>query len=105
MGTLYSGYFGTGLRLIKLNILSFFTLNDFNLNTGTTAKKEIMKSHLTKHYKDIRDVKLQYDESRNKIQSNIGIFLDSTKLKIIWIKVATFSNDAFQSYYDLFQVN
>ena len=39
MGTLYSGYFGTGLRLIKLNILSFFTLNDFNLNTGTTAEK------------------------------------------------------------------
>ena len=29
------------------------------------------------------------------------IFLDSTKLKI----VQHFSNDAFQSYYDLFQVN
>ena len=64
-----------------------------------------MKNHLTKHYKDIRDLKLKYDESTNKIQSNIGIFLGSTKLKIIWIKVSTFSNDAFQSYYDLFQVN
>ena len=82
MGTLYSGYFGTGLRLIKLNILSFFTLNDFNLNTGTTAKKEIMKSHLTKHYKDIRDFKLQYDESRNKIQPIKEFFLTAQNLKL-----------------------
>ena len=37
-------------------------------------------------------------------ESNI-IFLDSTKLKIVWIKITTFSNDAFQSYYKLFQVN
>ena len=32
------------------------------------------------------------------------IFLDSTKLKIVWEKIATFLKDAFQSYYDLFQV-
>ena len=31
MGNLYSGYFGTGLCLIKLNISLFFTLNDSNL--------------------------------------------------------------------------
>ena len=33
------------------------------------------------------------------------IFLDSTKLKIVWIKITTFLNDTFQSCYDLFQVN
>ena len=32
MGTLYSGYFGTGLHLIKLNIFLVFTLKDFNLS-------------------------------------------------------------------------
>ena len=32
------------------------------------------------------------------------IFLDSTKLKIVW-KKQNFSNNVFQSYYDLFQVN
>ena len=32
------------------------------------------------------------------------IFLDILKLKVAWIKI-TFLNDAFQSYYDLFQVN
>ena len=31
-----------------------------------------MKNNLTKHYNDIRDLKLQYD-TKNKIQSNIGI--------------------------------
>ena len=31
-------------------------------------------------------------------------FLDSTKLKIVW-KKQNFSNNVFQSYYDLFQVN
>ena len=30
-------------------------------------------------------------------------FLDSIKLKIVWIKITI--NDAFQSYYDLFEVN
>ena len=37
-----------------------------------------MKNHLTKHYNDIRDLKLQYDDTKNKIQSNIGIIF--TKL-------------------------
>ena len=32
MSTLDSGYFGTGLRSIKLNILLFFTLNDSKLS-------------------------------------------------------------------------
>ena len=35
-------------------------------------------------------------------------FLDSTKLKTVWIKITFFKhfpNNAFQSYYDLFQVN
>ena len=41
----------------------------------------------------------------NKNTSHRKIKKSISKLKIIWIKVTTFSNDAFQSYYDLFQVN
>ena len=48
-----------------------------NDNKITTAEKEIMKNHLTKH---IRDLKLQYDDTRNKIQSNTGIIF--TKILI-----------------------
>ena len=33
------------------------------------------------------------------------IFIDSIKLKILGKKSQHFLNDAFQSYYDLFQVN
>ena len=33
------------------------------------------------------------------------MFIDSTKLKSVWIKLQHFSNDAFQSYFDLFQGN
>ena len=39
------------------------------------------------------------------MQSVSIIFLDNTKLKIVWIKITTFFNDAFQSYYDFCQVN
>ena len=44
------------------------------------------------------------DESKTNAEDK-WVFLDSTKLKIVWIIITTFSNDAFQSYYDLFQVN
>ena len=44
------------------------------------------------------------DESKPNAEDK-WVFLDSTKLKIVWIIITTFSNDAFQSYYDLFQVN
>ena len=44
------------------------------------------------------------DESKPNTEDK-WVFLDSTKLKIVWIIITTFSNDAFQSYYDLFQVN
>ena len=44
------------------------------------------------------------DESKPNAEDKWD-FLDSTKLKIVWIIITTFSNDAFQSYYDLFQVN
>ena len=44
------------------------------------------------------------DESKPNAEDK-WVFLDSTKLKIVWIIITTFSNDTFQSYYDLFQVN
>ena len=44
------------------------------------------------------------DESKPNAEDK-WVFLDSTKLKIVWIIITTFSNDAFQSYYNLFQVN
>ena len=44
------------------------------------------------------------DESKPNAEDK-WVFLDSTKLKIVWIIITTFSNDALQSYYDLFQVN
>ena len=54
-----------------------------NNNTRTTAKKEITKNHLTKHYNDISDLKLQYDDTRNKIQSNIGIIFTKMLIRFI----------------------
>ena len=39
-----------------------------NNNTRTTAEKEIMKNHLTKHYNDIRD--LNYNMMILKIKYN-----------------------------------
>ena len=39
------------------------------------------------------------------LKCTLKVFLDSTKLKIDCRKITTFFNDAFQSYYDLFQVN
>ena len=53
-----------------------------NNNTRTTAEKEIMKNHLTKHYNNIRDLKLQYD-TRNKIQSNIGTIFTKMLIRFI----------------------
>ena len=53
-----------------------------NNNTRTTAEKEIMKNNLTKHYNNIRDLKLQYD-TRNKIQSNIGIIFTKMLIRFI----------------------
>ena len=32
-----------------------------------------MKNHFTKHYSNIRDLQLQYDDTRNKVQSNTEI--------------------------------
>ena len=54
-----------------------------NNNTRTTAEKEIMKNNLTKHYNNIRDLKLQYDDTRNKIQSNIGIIFTKMLIRFI----------------------
>lgn len=34
-----------------------------------------MKNHLIQHSNDIRDLKVQYDDTKNNIQSNIGIYL------------------------------
>ena len=42
-----------------------------------------MKNHRTKHYNEIRDFKLQYDYTRNKIQSNIGMIFTKILIKFI----------------------
>ena len=42
MSTLDSGYFGTGLRSIKLNILLFFTLNDSKLSVLKEASVSLI---------------------------------------------------------------
>ena len=42
-----------------------------------------MKNNLTKHYNDIRDLKLQYDDTKNKIQSNIGIVFTKILIRFI----------------------
>ena len=60
-----------------------------NNNTRTTAEKEIMKNNLTKHYNNIRDLKLQYDDTRNKIQSNIGIIFTKMLIRFIECSLRT----------------
>ena len=42
-----------------------------------------MKNHLTKHYNDNRDHKLQYDDTRNEIQSNIGVIFMKILIRFI----------------------
>ena len=32
-----------------------------------------MKNHFTKYYSNIRDLQLEYDDTRNKVQSNTEI--------------------------------
>ena len=48
-----------------------------------SQKKEVTKNNLTKHYNDIRDLKLQYDDTKNKIQSNIGIVFTKILIRFI----------------------
>ena len=40
-------------------------------NKKELPQKKKLSKIITKHYNDIRDLKLQYDNIRNKIQSNI----------------------------------
>ena len=54
-----------------------------------------MKNHLTKHYNDIRDLNLQYDDTRNNIQSNIGIIF--TKI-LIWSIVSSLRTERLKSF-------
>ena len=48
-----------------------------------------------------------YYEISGKSREKIGRKYNKAKTykKSVWIKITTFSNDAFQSCYDLFQVN
>ena len=41
-----------------------------------------MKNHLIKYYNDITDLKLQYDDTRNKIQPNIGIIFTKILIRL-----------------------
>ena len=46
-------------------------------------QKKNMKNHLTKHYNDNRDHKLQYDDTRNEIESNIGVIFMKILIRFI----------------------
>ena len=67
-----------------------------NNNTRTTAEKEIMINHLTKHHNDIRHLKLQYDDTRNKIQSNIGIIFTKMLIRFIESSLRTERLNSFK---------
>ena len=54
-----------------------------NDNTKVNVEKEVMKSHLNKHYNDIRDLRLQYNYTKNEIQSNIGVIFTKVLIKSI----------------------
>ena len=54
-----------------------------NKNTKLNAEKEVMKNHLSKHYNDIRDLKLQYNFIEKEIQSGIGVIFTKVLIRYI----------------------
>ena len=43
-----------------------------NGNLKLIAKKNLMKSHLNKHFNDIRDLRLEYNTVKDKLEGEIG---------------------------------
>ena len=52
-----------------------------NVNLNLNAKKDLVKSHLNKHFNDIRDLRLEYNAVKDKLEGEIGpIFTDNVKV-------------------------
>ena len=51
-------------------------------NVKLNVEKDLMKSHLNKHFNDIRDLKLEYNTAKGKLEGEIGwIFEKITSVK------------------------
>ena len=52
-----------------------------NVNLKLNAKNDLVKSHLNKHFTDIRDLRLEYNAVKDKLEGEIGpIFTDNVKV-------------------------
>ena len=52
-----------------------------NGNVKLNTKKDLVKSHLNKHFNDIRDLRLEYNAVKDKLEGEIGpIFTDNVKV-------------------------
>ena len=54
-----------------------------NANTKSNAKKDLMRGHINKHYNDIRLLRLDYCELKEKLQLLVGNTFTSILLKSI----------------------
>ena len=54
-----------------------------NTNTKPNAEKDLMRGHINKHYNDIRLLRLDYCELKEKLQLLVGNSFASTLLKSI----------------------
>ena len=43
-----------------------------NGNVKLNTKKDLVKSHLNKHFNDIRDLRLEYNTVKDKLEGEIG---------------------------------
>ena len=43
-----------------------------NGNVRLNTKKDLVKSHLNKHFNDIRDLRLEYNTVKDKLEGEIG---------------------------------
>ena len=52
-----------------------------NVNLKLNAKNDLVKSHLNEHFNDIRDLRLEYNAVKDKLEGEIGpIFTDNVKV-------------------------
>ena len=54
-----------------------------NGNVKLIVKKNLMKSHLNKHFNDIRDLRLEYNTVKDKLEGEIGPIFTDIMLKSI----------------------
>ena len=66
-----------GLHFLKL--IAKFLNGKLKLN----AQKDLMKSHLNKHFNDIRNLTLEYNTIKDKLQGDIGSIFTDIMLKSI----------------------